>query len=137
MACRGPKLSAGRAAPGLRSVLSFGHCCDAELMGLSQLLQAVTWWIHQRQLDGARVRWGDRLRSQAEAIAASLGPWTASARGLAWRGSAFRFEAPAKARTKGLHDLRMDWRCSQMKQWLGSLRIDAVMARGQGLRITP
>ena len=80
---------------------------------------------------------GDRLRSQAEAIAASLGPWTASARGFARRGSAFRFEAPAEARTKGLHDLRTDWRCSQMKQWLGSIRIDAVMARGQGLRITP
>ena len=93
--------------------------------------------MHQRQLDGARVRWGDRLRSQAEAIAASLGPWTASARGLARRGSAFRSEAPAEARTKGLHDLRTDWRCSQMKRWLGSMRIDAVMARGQGLRITP
>ena len=136
-ALRGPYLSYGRAAPGLRNVLSYGHGCDASLCALVRVLRAVQRWMTQRAKDGKVVLWSAATRSKAQKVLSKWGDWQVSALAVTKGHVQFSLSTPGPAADKALHELRTDWRCSQLSDWKGADRIDSGIARGIGLSVTP
>ena len=70
-------------------------------------------------------------------LLAKWGPWQASLRGVSKGLVRFEFSRPGASSEKALHEVRADWRSSQLKGWLSSNRLDSAMARRQRLRILP
>ena len=136
-ALRGAKLGAGRAAKGLRNVLSYGHCSSADVVTLGRALRAVSRWTRIRAQEGAQVAWSASLRECARPLAQNCGPWQVTALGIRRPGAQFRFADRNADQLKSLHTIRADWRQQQVSRWLQTDRIDARLAREQRLRVTP
>ena len=134
-ALRGPYLSFGRAAPGLRNVLSYGHGSDASLCALVRVLRAVQRWMTQRARDGKVVTWSAATRTKAQRVLSKWGAWRTTALAVTKGRVQFSLSTPGPAADKALHELRTDWRCSQLSVWKGADRIDSGIARRIGLRV--
>ena len=101
-------LSWGRAAPGLRNVFSYGHCCDLTLTVVSRTLKAIQRWTGQRAKEGATVTLRQATVAKLGTHLAKWGPWQATRRGVSKGRTSFQFLAQRRAdpSDKAIHELR-------------------------------
>ena len=91
----------------------------------------------QRARDGKVVTWSTATRTKAQRVLSKWGAWRTTALAVTKGRVQFSLSTPGPAADKALHELRTDWRCSQLSDWKGADRIDSGIARRIGLRVTP
>ena len=139
-AVKGSDAQYDRASRPLQRALQLGHASDMLFISAHRALAALGRWADGERMAGrdpARVRiqntqvggllsralpkWGWRMGRQWGVFACEAGT-------LSLRSS-------AQVRGRGLHLLRESWRLTQFRSWLQSDRIDAEVARAEGLVI--
>ena len=137
---RGSKNRGDRSSRPLQRVFLLGHTCDLALVACSRFMNALNRWTLLRIKQGWFVPSPRApIPPVMQYVSSFLTEWGWHLEDWGrWSGPSGSFDArnSKQVNLKAMHDLRTDWRLTQMKTWQDSNRIDAICARRNNLHLT-